>query len=182
MENLALAAESWTPVPKDAVILSFLRSEWGKIRANASRALIDNTDIDDRFQNNARTKLLWDIRGGLIRDIPGDTAWFAVRFLRQRHLDELHAIRFGEWNGPDDLNELRQVALRRPESLRVGSNIESWEPILWSHSRDGPFTVLEGNHRLTALRGSSQIHDFQMVTYVGTCASMCRWHRPDHPS
>lgn len=182
MKNLEFDAEKWTPVSKDHVVLSFLSSEWSRVRANASRLLIDNPNVDDRFQNNARTKLLWEIRGGLLRDIPEQTEWFAVRFLRPRHLDGLHAIRFGEWNSPADMNELQKVTLRRPETLKDASNIESWEPILWGHSRIGPFTIIEGNHRLTALAGVPKLRDIKMLAYVGLCPGICRWHRPDHPA
>jgi hypothetical protein len=100
-----------------------------------------------------------------------------VKYLRGCHFSQLRAINHVDWNSPDDRNELEKVALRVP--IVWAGRLSGWEPILWGHDRNGPFTILEGNHRLNALAGSSDRVHCELVTYVGLSAGACGWHRPD---
>lgn len=53
-------------------------------------------------------------------------------------------------------------------------------PILWGHSRAGPFTIPQGNHKLTALSGSPHPKDFALAVYVGLSSAACYRHLPDN--
>lgn len=181
-----LADESWEQLSPHAVILAFLRAEWDKPLPGAfprrligDRGIIDNADLRDAVQNNLRSLLLWSTRAGLLQWIPADTSWFEVRYLREQHFHQVRAINFSDWTSAADSNELLKVAARKP--LELQGSIAEWEPpILWGHDQRGPFTVLEGNHRMTALAGTEQrSRRCALTVYVGLSAELCRWHLPD---
>jgi hypothetical protein len=172
-----LADEVWTPCSVHAVVLSILRSEWDKwprLRLRPDRRLISDVDPANAMENTQRASLLWSVRGPLLREIPTDTQWFEVKHLRGRHFLQLHAINFGDWNSAQDRNELEKVVIREP--LPWNGSTKAWEPILWAHDRSGPFTILEGNHRLTGLAGSQDRLNCELVAYVGLSPSACIWH------
>jgi hypothetical protein len=88
----------------------------------------------------------------ILRQLPADTTWFRVDHLRRSHLDQLRAINYSDWNSSNDHNELEKVALRKPQmTWRGPAPRGDWSPILFAHDRAGPFTILEANHRMTAL-------------------------------
>jgi hypothetical protein len=175
----SLADENWTACTTHHVVLAFLGAEWDKwphLRGH-DRRLVTAADLSSDRQNNQRTKLLCSVRDPLLRDIPSDTDWFEVRHLRGEHLNQLRAINFPPWNLGDDENELEKVAARLCEPMR-GPPV-GWQPILWGHDRSEPLTILEGNHRMTALVGSREREKCALTAYVGLSPSRCRWHRAD---
>ena len=182
LTQMALADETWTTISPHAVWLSFLRGEWSRIEANnpgVNRRLIAAPDLDSAVENVARLRLLVSVRGPQLERIPSDTEWFQVARLRAEHFLGLRAIGRCGWDHPlhADLNELLRVAARK--SLPVQRGIQTLKPILWGHSRAGPFTILEGNHRLTALASSIEQPQIELVTYVGLSSSRCFWHLAD---
>jgi hypothetical protein len=163
-------------------MLTFLRAEWDKYPAHTAgrnRTLIDHPDLTNHAQNVTRQQILQRIRGSLLRGVPGDTKWYEVKYLRGLHLAQLRAINYGEWISSDDQNELELVALRNPQPPR--GSPDTWEPtILWGHERSGLLTVLEGNHRLTALVSAPERNTCALVTFVGLSPSLCIWHLADN--
>ncbi|HEY6641085.1 MAG TPA: hypothetical protein VIZ63_02995 [Povalibacter sp.] len=181
---MPLAEEHWSSASYDDVVLAFLEAEWGKypepIRTQCA-GLIVSPSLSSERENRIRAKFLWALREPLLTHVPGDTRWFAVTHLRRQHFPELHAINHPAWTSPNDRNELLNVACRRPERLK--SEPSAWAPpILWGHQKSGPFTILEGNHRLTALAGSIDPPEFSLAVYVGLSDGKCLWHRPDADS
>ena len=185
IDRTTLTTESWKPCSVHAVVLAFLRAEWDKplpgsfpLSMLGDRRVIDDADLGNAVQNNLRSSLLWFTRGGLLQWIPMDTRWFEVRSLCFRHFHQVRAINCPPWTSAADSNELLKVAARQPEELK--GCISAWQPpILWGHDREGAFTILEGNHRLTALAGSAQRSECALPVYVGLSAALCRWHMPD---
>jgi len=179
-----LEDEDWTPSSHDAVVLAFLKGEWSRWRL-ADRGdirLITEPDLTDATQNLTRRRLLQSVRSVILERIPADTIWFEVRQLNARHFWQLHNIHRSDWSRHTDTNELLKTAHVRPETLRQESGSwGSWRPILWGHNRGGPFTIIEGNHRLNALAGAAPARqeNVRMVTYVGISDRPCEWHRPD---
>ena len=107
------------------------------------------------------------------------TEWFFVEFLRSCHLDELHTMGRCGWDDPGDLNEVLKVALRWTELLTIP---QTWEPmpILWGHTRQGPFTILDGNHRIVACAMPKLgAPDFQARVCVGLSPTPFFFHRLD---
>ena len=177
-----LADESWLPCFQHAVALAFLCAEWGKVPMFGDRRIVDDPDLTDAVENNVRALLFWSIREPLLRLIPANTQWFEVKHLRECHFAQLRAINHPVWNSPDDLNELEKVAARKPESLRgpAGTLVPA---ILWGHNRQGPFTIIEGNHRMSALAGSNtERGGCTLPVFAGLSAELCVWHLPDVPA
>lgn len=176
-----IAAETWTETTYDHVVFSFLKAEWSEfpshIRAQWG-SIVENPCLSDSRENQMRMRLLNIRRSRLLSQIPDDTIWFAVTYLRRSHLNELRAINHRAWRSPMDLNELPKVALRKRAPLR--SHPSTWaNPILWSHTTGGPFTILEGNHRLTALAAAVPLPDFEIAVYIGLSGGTCFCHLPD---
>ena len=179
-----LEDEAWASSSYDAMVLAFLKGEWSRWRL-ADRGdvkLITEPDLTDTIQNQTRRRLLDSVRRVLLSQIPRDTRWFEVRHLGARHFWQLRNIHRSDWSGHSDTHELLEMARLQPERLRQEANSwGSWRPILWGHNRTGPFTIIEGNHRLTALAGARAAlqENIRMVTYVGISTRPCEWHRPD---
>lgn len=175
-----LRYQRWDPVGPEQMVASFLRSEIDKvlIRYLKDRSLADAPDFSNAFENALRLLLLHLIRGGLLAQLPRDTTWYRVTSLTPAHFDELRAINATDWLSPNDRNELRKVAARKQIPLEPGDpNV--WEPILFAHDRTGPYTILEGNHRMTSYCGASDPPPATWTAYVGISRSPCHWHLPD---
>ena len=100
-----------------------------------------------------------------------------MRNLTHNEINELRAVNHGDWSDPADKNELQNVAARKKVDLQ--DEPSDWEPpILWGHARSGPFTIIEGNHRLTAYFATGR-NDLDIPVFVGMSPLKCHWHRPD---
>ncbi len=176
-----LSAEAWAPCSVQAVVLAFLKAEWDKwplLHMLCDRGLLDRANLEDPVQNSLRASLLWQVRGMLWQHVPSDTEWFEVRHLTGVHFGQLLNIHHLDWSRLTATNTLEEVAQVQPEPLRGVP--DEWQPILWAHDQDGPFTILEGNHRLTALAGAAvERQNSRMIAYVGLSGKPCGWHRPD---
>ncbi|MGD8328234.1 MAG: hypothetical protein PVJ49_02280 [Acidobacteriota bacterium] len=176
-----LRDQSWNPISIHRVVLNFLRSEphhWQDLLPERLHRVVDDPDLDSGEQNAARWRLLHYYRRYLVGEIPPDTAWYEVRHLEDAHLAELMVIsRSAFFNGPPF--DLREVSARKPIPLQTPP--EQWQPpILWGHSEDGPFTILEGNHRLTAY-AAAPTGTLSIPSYVGISTMPCHWHALDPP-
>jgi hypothetical protein len=176
-----LENEAWTGSSFSAVVLAFLKAEWNKwplLAEHGDRRLITEPDITDARQNDARLSLLRQVRRRLLDHVPANTQWFEVRHLEVRHFWALRNIHQFEWSRFSGTNELLDMVRVRPEPLRGAP--DGWQPILWAHEHIGPFTILEGNHRLAALANAPAQHQsIRLAAYVGLSPSPCGWHRPD---
>ncbi len=154
---MALAEKTWTRISVHEFVLEFLRSEEGRLSPGTLPALLNSPDLSNPSDNHQRLRLLYVIRRWLIGEIPLDTEWYRVDSLTDNELHEIHGIaRCGldEPNGRDK-NELFKVAKRIPEPLT--KHPSTWHnPILWGHDKKGPFTIVDGNHRLRAYASNDQ--------------------------
>jgi len=161
--------------------LAFLTAEFDKVADTMSSdaVLVTTPDLRDPEQNQRRRDLLYRRRERLLAYVPESTEWFEVHYLERHHLPQLRAINFGSWSSPRvDENELPKVAHRRRIPLLV-TPTEWPPPILWGHGRHGPFTLLEGNNRLTAYAGVAKPQPLHITAVVGLSADRCCWHLPD---
>jgi hypothetical protein len=85
--------------------------------------------------------------------------------MRREHYRELRSINHMSWISPSDENELEKVAL--PATEDCWEPKDEWSPILWGHDRTGPLTIVEGNHRMTALARSENPDGVALVAFVG---------------
>lgn len=178
-----LSAERWHPVSNAEACLAFIQAEWDKEAERTAwydRVLIDSPNLDDPAENAIRRLILGTWRAPLLDRIPTDTEWFRVEVLREGHLDQVYVIGSDDWRDPADHNELLKVGRRRGKSLdKVPA--EWHPPLLWGHTREGPFTILEGNNRLVNYAGSSMRPPLEIPCFIGLSPSACVWHEPDRP-
>jgi hypothetical protein len=182
-----IADEDWAPSSLHAVYAAFLASE----RRHYSElgedlvALIDHPNLDSPAENFFRIRLLYARRAPVLGEIPPDTVWHSVRSVRLAdHLDELRVMRVSDWIhsdlAPADDRRLARIAAWRQKPLT--DRPETWHPpVLWGHSKDGPFTIIEGNNRLTALASQEPESTFPIPAFVGLSALPCVWHEGDPP-
>jgi hypothetical protein len=179
--SASLAQERWDVISFEKVIHAFLESEWSYYPEDVRRQfgpLIFHPNLDSARENQVRRGLLLYRREPLLAKVPRDTVWYSVKCLRPAYLPQLRVINHSSWRSESDQNELDRVAHRADDVLSTSP--KSWPPaVLWGHGVEGPFTILEGNHRLTALAAASQDVDFELEVYVGLSTSRCRWHLPD---
>jgi len=173
-----LADQSWAECSVHDVHLAFLRAEWHKISAQADRRLIDQPDLLSQTENQQRAAILYSYRAPLLQRVPQDTRWYKVSYLKEGHLDEVLVIGHCGWDSQQDRNDLLLVAQRKPIQLQTQPH--TWtEPILWGHTQQGPFTILEGNNRLVAFAGVRPRLSLQLPVFIGLSPSRCLWHLPD---
>jgi hypothetical protein len=147
-------------------------------KESLTKQILEDPDFGDESQNEARSSLLAFGRNGLLSQIPQSTVWYRVSSLRESHFDELRVIGRCGWDDVGDENELLNVAKRRSETLT--SNPSDWvAPILWGHTEEGPFTIMEGNHRLVAYASLQNRPELNIFVYVGLSDEWCYWHLPD---
>src|ERR1043166_4854113 len=147
---MALSDMVWTRVPIHSVVIAWLRAErdgyvaqvlpqTGLSQAQLGQ-LLDNADIEDADENRTRLRLWYRTRSLYVLEIPSDTEWYEVRNLKHQHIVELLAVNHEAWTDPSDRNELPKVAVRKGKPMRTP--LSQWEPpILWGHTRSGPFTI-----------------------------------------
>lgn len=185
---MTLASQSWHPCTVYEMHAAFLRAErhWyveQKFPPDVIR-LIDHADTSNLEENAMRVGVLCAKRRHLIGEIPLDTQWFRVEHLTHGAFGELRVIARCGWDAkphePPDANELTNVAARRPKPLEVEP--AHWGPlILWGHDRAGPFTIVEGNNRLTAYAGAQDAPAFRLPVYVGLSPNLFCFHLEDRP-
>jgi hypothetical protein len=178
---MPLVQETWTAVSVHKVLLGWLRAE-RDTNANIAhllktqqhlRRLVDNPDVRDPEENRARLRLFYSARWPFFFEIPPDTVWYEVQSVSEAHFSELRAVNFGHWNDAADQNELEFVAARKKLALRGAVN---WEGIvLWGHDKTGPFSIFEGNHRLSAYAYSKNT-GLSIPVFVGLSPLKCHWH------
>jgi hypothetical protein len=180
---MSLAAQAWSSISVNDAIAEFLLSERHKLAQLPPNMLVmvDHPNTGDPRENHLRLRLLFYIRAQLFCEIPPDTGWFEVRCLHDEDLAELRVIGRCGWDHPNDSdNRLFDVAKRK--ALKLQSAPADWrKPILWGHSKNGPFTILEGNNRLTAYVADRKTPGLNIPVIVGLSPTLCIFHKPDHP-
>jgi len=176
---MGLVSKQWKPVSAHEVIAEYLASEPHKLNGIPSfiQGIVNSPNLTDSAENHLRLRLLYHLRCFILAEIPPDVAWYEVATLTDDELPELYVIPHCGWDDPGGSHELVKVACRRPQTLR--SNPSTWRrPILFGHTRSGPFTILEGNNRFTAYvsDGGSGLH---VQAFVGLSPTPCYWHQPD---
>ncbi len=184
---MPLSAMHWgSAVSIHYFVAEFLQAE----RYNAAGFLpptemriVDAPNLNDPIENHYRLRILYYFRAHLLGEVPPDTQWFEVQYLTDRELSELHAVSRCGWENPtdpSDHNELAKVAVRKP--IKLDELPADWKRIiLWGHRREGPFTILEGNKRLTAYASTLPSPGLRIPVLVGISPTPCLWHFEDAP-
>jgi hypothetical protein len=176
---MALADMNWTEVSFHKMVAEFLRAEHESFSFFPPWVpLIENPNLNDPLENHRRLRMLYIKRGNFMCEIPPDTKWYEVQSLTGNELDELYvsARHNSKWNEAG--NKLDRVAKAAPEPLK--SPPDEWARIiLWGHDKTGPFSIIEGCHRMIGYAGANPRPPLKIGVLVGLSPSYCFWHGPD---
>lgn len=189
---MSLADKQWNIISVYQVILAFLIAERqqnvqkliidrGFMSATEVDRLLHAPDIDNPDDNYFRLRMLYLYRNVFFCELPPDTVWHEVKYLTDAELRELYVAGRCGWDDPNyhDRNELFNVANRRDEQLDTPP--DQWRPIvLWGHTRAGPFTIIEGNHRLVAYARSG-LKSLKIPVLIGISTNNFFFHLDDLP-
>jgi hypothetical protein len=153
------------------VIAEFLKNEFYQEEFHHDRGnfeqLVMESDVTNETENALRRALLFRRRGHMWRELPSDTQWWEVEI----ELSDLNLIRVfprAQWrrvaNGSFLLRDIAErirtvrfkgrtrdfIAKVQALSYRIRMEPDSSSVLLIGLDETHPFTILEGNHRLTA--------------------------------
>jgi hypothetical protein len=189
---MSLADKQWNIVNVYQVIAAFLFAERqnnvqklvidrGFMSAAEVDRLLNAPDINNPDDNYFRLRMLYFCRNSFFGELPPDTVWHEVKYLTDAELGELYVIGRCGWDDPNhnDRNELFNVATRRADQLDTPP--DQWRPIiLWGHNSAGPFTIIEGNHRLVAYARSG-LSGLRIPVHIGISKNNFFFHLADLP-
>lgn len=177
----------------DEVYCQFLRSELHRLPGPAKAsysALVKNPDIKDRKQNSSRRLGLFDLRYPLLAQLPDPLHWH-IATLQTDDLEKLRLIRNCGWDDKAPGNQLGHIrfpaAFDDNDRRKITAILESLTApdsdktlILIAQAIEGPFTILDGNHRATAMMIAKRKGIFteaDVKAYVGVSPRMpmCIW-------
>jgi len=158
-------------LPEAVVEYEFLKAEWYKDGFNPVREkyneIVVAGDLKNDEQNRIRKWLLWKARFIILRGIPSDTVWSLCEIDADQFC-ELRIIREIKWeNTFRTAKKLKDVAAKVQEGVtdiridlglieKIKQNIGKYDfkekLICISSGLDGPFTLIEGNHRAVAFQ------------------------------
>lgn len=164
------------------------------------RDIVTHPDLSSHSENQLRRALLYRRRGRLWREIPADTEWWEVE-LRNRDLRHVRVFPRDQWRKHSDrdyylLDTAQRIAgkiagpsdpflgkLRSLSAEFVASEGATRGTVLLIGLGDGgPFTIVEGNHRMTAAVLVSQ-HDahlhFRFLCGFSPHMMDCCWYHTD---
>jgi O-antigen/teichoic acid export membrane protein len=189
------------PASEDEVIAGFLQSdfhlpEFAKYRSSLGQ-LVTSPDIEDPVENALRRALLYVRHDALWRELPKDTKWFRVR-LDELDLYNIRVFPRAQWRklaqgnfciteicesiaagvGRDAVGEKFMAKI---DSLRNAyQQRESLGAVLLiGQNESGPFTVIDGNHRLVAaILASPDALNRKLSLFCGISPQMnkCCWY------
>src|SRR5438876_1071808 len=190
-------------VSEDEAISEFLKSEFYQPEFDRYREqfehIVEHPDLSNSRENTIRRALLYLRRGRLWRELPADTEWWEVEL----HSRDLHRIRVfprNHWRGlaegnfylADMLDRIREkvgsnspekyVAKLRSLSSDVANGVDHSSVLLIGIDESGPFTIIEGNHRMAAasLVAPDAIHRrFRFLCGFSPRMNECCWYQTD---
>jgi len=180
---MALANMVWTEISIHDVVSEFLRGERNSYLDvyPSWLPIIDNPDLNDSLENHKRLRLFYIKRGIFMVEIPPDTKWYEVQSLTDAEVDELYLSARHNQTWDHAGNKLDQVAI--VDQLALESPPDAWPGriILWGHDKTGPFSIIEGCHRMLAHANANPRPLLNICVYVGLSPSYCYWHYADPP-
>jgi len=163
------------------VIAEFLKNEFYQPEFHGDRQrferLVMEPDLDCAAENALRRALLFRRRGHMWRELPPDTAWWEVE-VEPPDLERVRVFPRAQWRKVADgsflLHDIAErirtqsfrgrtrefVARVQALSYQLRRGGEESAVMLIGVNEDSPFTIIEGNHRMTAavLASPSLVH------------------------
>ncbi len=188
-------------VPENEVIAEFLKADFHAPEfaqyQNALHDLVVTPDLEHEGQNKVRRALFNVRHRSLWKQLPADTEWYEVE-MEAKDLERIHVFPRAQWRrfAAGDFG-LTQVALRIvDERYRAGASAAFLEKIdnlrgllneeyaagavlLIGQDERGPFTILDGNHRLVAALQTSApaLNRFRFFCGLSPKMAQCCWFR-----
>lgn len=186
-------------VSEDEVIAEFLRNDFQcpefQEYQDAVARLVTSPDLADPGENEVRRALLFIRHAALWREIPKETEWFEAE-IRYSDLHRIRVFPRAQWRKLALGNfAITQVAgrivdahyrvlaartfLAKIEDLRdhLAQNVDAGAVLIIGLNEHGPFTILDGNHRLVAAMLTSPEAVGQLRFFCGLSPRMtqCCW-------
>ncbi len=193
-------------VEEAEVIHEFLRNEFYQSEFHRDRQqfekLVLEADLTNKHENAIRRALLFRRRGHMWRELPPDTQWWEVE-LEPEDLKQIRVFPRAQWrtvsNGSFLLSDIVQRIRTRKFHGSTRDFISKVQALSYQlrmdHGSSGvlligvdearPFTILEGNHRLTAalLASSELVHTrFKVLCGMSPHMEESCWYRTDIPN
>lgn len=187
-------------VTEDEVMAEFLKSDFNnpdfEDYREALATLVNHPDLTNPVENAKRRALLFIRHASLWRVLPEGTEWFEVA-LRPDDLERIRAFPRAHWRkvakGDFAITEVvRELAAGGGQSVVdqgfvqkileirnwLEQDVEAGAVLLIGVSESGPFTVLDGNHRLAASLLASVEPAKRFRVYCGLSPRMgqCCWY------
>ncbi|MDB4984750.1 MAG: hypothetical protein JWM20_929 [Patescibacteria group bacterium] len=164
--------ESWQEVRFDEVVASWLRDEWhyacyDKMRTDENNAIVNEPDLSDLAHNEIRHELLAFNRHPILDHLPTGMKWHSGTFTEKsarecnlisttwckvlsggslKLVDAVeHFHHTSQKINPGDKEKIISI-----KSAMAGKDPEDTVLVFVGESFEGPFTAIEGNHRLVA--------------------------------
>ncbi|HUB02559.1 MAG TPA: hypothetical protein VL983_07730 [Terriglobales bacterium] len=188
-------------VSENEVIAEFLKNDFNSPEFAQYRgqleALVATPNVQDDQENSVRRALFNVRHGQLWRELPSDTQWFEAE-ISANDLDRLRVFPRAQWRKLALGNfGLAQVAdrilderyreratttfLEKIDDLRdqLMQDVVGGAVLLIGRNEGGPFTILDGNHRLVAAMLTSRrtLERFRFFCGLSPNMTRCCWHQ-----
>ncbi len=189
------------PATEDEVIAEFLKNDFHspvfKQYQSALQDLVAEPDLRHDGQNRVRRALFNVRHRALWKELPTDTEWFEAE-IEMKDLDRFRVFPRAQWRkfalGDFGLTQVAQrivddryrergsgAFLAKIDDLRDHLKQETvgGAVLLIGENEGGPFTILDGNHRLVAalLTSAQALRRFRFYCGLSPRMAQCCWYR-----
>ncbi len=194
------------PTTREELILVWLRSEWDRVPFPRSldRQLIDDPDLTDQGQNEARAALLYRDRAVILKELPDEMSpvWVDIE---EADLPKLYILPCFDWyldtggtfrvvdtavnlaaGREFRYQQIRQAIEHLAKVDAIAPGLANYDAastdevlILIAADRLGPYTIIDGSHRAAALyrnylTGTKM--PWRGILVVNQAVAECLWH------
>jgi O-antigen/teichoic acid export membrane protein len=188
-------------VPEDQVIAEFLKNDFQdpefKEYRETMRALVTAPELNDAGENAKRRALFFIRHGPLWRELPQETEWFEVD-LQPSDLRRLRVFPRAQWRrlarGDFAIMDVAEriatescrgsmedafVSKIQDMSAALKRETDAGAVLLIGLNEKGPFTILDGNHRLVAatLTSPEAVRRFRFFCGLSPRMTKCCWYQ-----
>ena len=183
---------------EDEVVAAFLKNDFQNPEFNDYQQtlgeIVAAPNLDNSAENALRRALFFIRHGALWRELPKGTEWFEVQ-ISPTNLDQIRVFPRAQWRKlargnyalPKIVRALAEGGHGAEEAFLakiqdlckgVGNGMVGGAVLLIGCNQGGPFTVLDGNHRLaaTTLVSPNSFDKFRFYCGLSPRMAECCWH------
>jgi hypothetical protein len=187
-------------VSEDEVVAEFLKNDFHNPEFKDYQSVVADVvatpNLDDASENALRRALLFIRHGTLWRELPKETEWFEVE-VGGRDLQQIRVFPRAQWRklarGNFAITEIvRSIADRSQDDVagdaflakirrlrhQLSQRALTGAILLIGLEDKGPFTILDGNHRMVAatLISPDAVNTFRFFCGLSPRMDKCCWH------